>query len=65
MSSGWDLPNEGETVSIDKNADEFLNKLDAIVGPPEHETQEEREERAAMIERDRMARRIRKAATGS
>lgn len=40
--------------------DEALASIDAVVGPPETETDEEHEQRRKMIERDARARQIRK-----
>lgn len=42
--------------------DEILDKIDSIVGPPDAETEAERDARRLMVERDAEARRIRKAA---
>lgn len=41
--------------------DEILARIDAAVGPPENETDDEHEDRRKMIERDAEARRIRRA----
>lgn len=40
--------------------DEILDKIDAAVGPPEAESDEEHEARRRMVERDAEARRIRR-----
>jgi hypothetical protein len=42
--------------------DEILDRIDAVVGAPEAETEEEHEKRRRMVERDAEARRIRKGA---
>lgn len=40
--------------------DDLIDKIDSIVGAPENETDEERELRRRMIERDAQARSIRR-----
>lgn len=42
--------------------DAILAKIDAAVGPPEHETDDEHEARRRMVERDHRAREIRRHA---
>jgi hypothetical protein len=44
------------------DSEDILKKIDSVVGPPEAETPEQREERKRMIERDIRERAIRKAA---
>ena len=43
--------------------DAILAKIDAAVGPPEDETEEEHEQRRQMVARDHEARMIRKASS--
>lgn len=40
--------------------EDIIAKIDAAVGPPDHETDVEHEERKRMIERDHRAREIRR-----
>lgn len=44
-------------------AEEVLAHIDSLVGPPDKETEKEREERRKMVIRDAEARRIRKTAS--
>lgn len=47
-------------MTREADADEVIAHIDAAIGPPEDETDEEHEQRKRMIERDHLAREIRR-----
>lgn len=52
-------------VTREGDADEVIAHIDAAIGPPENETDEEHAARQAMIERDHRAREIRRNASNT